>query len=112
MKKNTCGTEGWIKGPSGLREEGGLKMSKPLMKLYQADWCPFSQRVKRRLEELGILYIPVKVPRDKAMREDLFRVSGQRGIPTLVDDEVIIADDDDAIIAYLEGRFERTSRKA
>jgi serine protease Do len=30
---------------------------------------------------------------------------GQRGIPTLVDGDIIIADDDDAIIAYLESRY-------
>ena len=111
MKKNTCCTDGWKRGLQALREEGGLKMSKPLMKLYQADWCPFSQRVKRRLEELGITYIPVKVSRDKAMREDLFRISRQRGIPTLVDEDVVITDDDDAIIAYLEGRYAKTGRK-
>ena len=38
------------------------------------------------------------------MREELFRLSGQRGIPTLVDGDVIIPDDDEAIIRYLEKR--------
>ena len=62
-----------------------------------------------KLTELGITYITVNVPREKALREDLFSVSGQRGIPTLVDGDVIIADDDDSIIAYLEGRYGKRS---
>jgi glutaredoxin 3 len=82
-------------------------MSKPLMELYQAEWCPYCERVRMKLTELGIPYITVNVPREKSMRNELFNISGQRGIPTLVDGDVIIADDDDAIIAYLEGRFGR-----
>lgn len=79
-------------------------MSESLMQLYQAEWCPYCQRVRMKLTELGMTYIAVNVPSERAMREELFRVSGQRGIPTLVDGEVIISDDDDAIIAYLEER--------
>ncbi len=77
-------------------------MSESLMKLYQAEWCSYCHRVRMKLTDLGITYITVNVPGEKAMREDLFRIAGQRGIPTLVDGEVIIPDDDEAIIAYLE----------
>ena len=59
--------------------------------------------------ELGIPYITINVPRERVMREELFGDSGQRGIPTLVDGDVIIPDDDDAIIAYLEGRYGNVS---
>jgi len=86
-------------------------MKAPLIKLYQAEWCPYCQVVRTKLTDLGINYITVNVPRDKSVREDLFSVSGQRGIPTLVDGDVMIADDDDAIIAYLEGRYSRHSNE-
>ncbi|NKE70284.1 glutaredoxin family protein [Candidatus Manganitrophus noduliformans] len=80
-------------------------MPERLIKLYQAEWCSYCRRVRMKLAELGVPYITVNVPDEKPMREDLFNISGQRGIPTLVDGDVVIADDDDAIIAYLEGRF-------
>lgn len=84
-------------------------MAEPLMTLYQAEWCPHCQRVVRKLAELGIPYNTVAVPWQKAMGEELSRISGQRGIPTLVTERVIIPDDDEAIIAYLEGRYGRAS---
>lgn len=79
-------------------------MTASLMQLYQTEWCPYCHRVRMKLTELGMTYITVNVPHEQAMREELFRVSGQRGIPTLVDGEVIVPDDDEAIIAYLEER--------
>jgi len=84
-------------------------MKSTMIKLYQAEWCPYCHTVRTKLTDLGINYITVNVPREQSMREDLFRVSGQRGIPTLVHGDVMIADDDDAINAYLEGRYSRHS---
>jgi glutathione S-transferase len=78
------------------------------MRLYQTEWCPYCRRVRMKLTELGITYLAVNVPREKALRADLMAVSGQPGIPTLVDRDVIIADDDEAIIAYLEARYGTT----
>jgi glutathione S-transferase len=58
------------------------------------------------MTELGITYINVNVPRDKSQRTELREVSGQAGIPTLVtEDGRVIADDDDAIIEYLEKEY-------
>lgn len=75
------------------------------MKLYKADWCPYCARVLRKLNEVKLDCELVEVPRSRSQREELFEVSGQNGVPTLVcDDGTIIADDDDAIIAYLEKR--------
>jgi glutathione S-transferase len=39
------------------------------------------------------------------MRQELKKVSGQTGIPTLIDGDVIITDDDDAIISYLKRQY-------
>lgn len=77
-----------------------------MLKLYQTEWCPYCARVRARMCDLGITYINVNVPRSKADRKELMEVSGQAGVPTLVtDDGRVIADDDDAIIAYINERF-------
>lgn len=74
-----------------------------MLKLYQAEWCPYCARVRSKMTDLGITYININVPRAKPDRKELIEISGQTGIPTLVtEDGKVIADDDDAIIAYLE----------
>ena len=76
-----------------------------MMKLYQAEWCPYCARVRSKMTDLGLTYINVDVARNRADRKDLLEVSGQTGIPTLVDGETIIADDDAAIVEYLEKNY-------
>ena len=76
-----------------------------MMKLYQAEWCPYCQRVRSKMTDLKLTYINVNVPRSKQDRTELLEVSGQTGIPTLVDGDVVIADDDDAIIRHLEKNY-------
>jgi glutaredoxin 2 len=77
-----------------------------MMKLYQAEWCPYCARVRSRMTDLCLTYINVNVQRNKADRKELIELSGQPGVPTLVTEEgQIIADDDDAIIAYLNQHF-------
>ena len=77
-----------------------------MLKLYQAEWCPYCARVRSKMTDLGINYININVPRAKADRTELMEISGQAGIPTLVtEDGQVIADDDDAIIAYLQKDF-------
>lgn len=74
-----------------------------MLKLYQAEWCPYCARVRSKMSELGISYININVPHAKPDRKELQEVSGQTGIPTLItEDGRVIADDDDAIIEYLE----------
>ena len=74
-----------------------------MLKLYQAEWCPYCARVRSKMTDLEITYTNINVPRGKSDRTELLNVSGQTGIPTLVtEDGTVIADDDDAIIKYLE----------
>ncbi len=87
-------------------------MNKPMIKLYQTEWCPYCRTVRMKLTDLGITYIAVNAPREKDLREELFRVSGQRGIPTLVHGDVVISDDDDAINAYLEELYGHAQKEA
>lgn len=77
-----------------------------MLKLYQAEWCPYCARVRSKMTDLEITYININVPRAKADRKELIEISGQNGIPTLVtEDGTVIADDDDAIIEYLEENY-------
>ena len=77
-----------------------------MMKLYQVEWCPYCARVRAKMTDLCLAYINVNVPANKADRKELKDVSGQSGVPTLVtEDGKVIADDDRAIIAYLEDNY-------
>ena len=80
-----------------------------MMKLYQAEWCPYCARVRTHMTELVLTYININVPRNKAERTELLEVSGQTGIPTLVDGDLVIADDDDCIIQYLNRTYANTA---
>ena len=72
--------------------------------LYQAEWCPYCARVRDKMTDLLLDYKTVNVPRDHAEREIVKQVSGQTGIPVMVDGDVVL-DDDDEIIPYLEKKF-------
>jgi glutaredoxin 3 len=76
------------------------------MKLYQAEWCPFSHRVRAKLTELGIDYEIVNVPASMKRREELEEVAGTKTIPVLADGERIITDSGEAI-TYLEQKYEK-----
>jgi len=72
--------------------------------LYQAEWCPYCARVRRKLDDLLLDYKIVSVPHSHAQRDEVKRVSGQTSIPVLVDGDVVLDDDDD-IIPYLDKKF-------
>ncbi|MDQ2662900.1 MAG: glutaredoxin [Candidatus Eremiobacteraeota bacterium] len=73
--------------------------------LYQAEWCPYCARVRAEMTDLLLDYKIVNEPPSHAERKNVKAVSGQTGIPTLVDGETVIADDDDAIIAHLQKKY-------
>ncbi len=73
--------------------------------LYQAEWCPYCARVRSKMTDLLLAYKVVNVPRDRGLRTAVAEVSGQTGIPVMVDGDVVIADDDDKIVAYLEKTY-------
>ncbi len=73
-----------------------------MIELYQAEWCPYSSRVRQRLTELGISFIARQVPADAADREELRRKTGSDEIPALIDDGEAVTGDADELIAYLD----------
>ena len=73
--------------------------------LYQAEWCPYCARVRAAMTDLLLDYKVVNVPRDHGERTIVKELFGATGIPSMIDGDVKIADDDDAIIAYLEKTY-------
>ena len=55
--------------------------------LYQLDGCPYCEAVADRLDELGVAYETEWVGAMHSERDEVKRVSGQRAVPVLVDDD-------------------------
>jgi len=79
--------------------------------LYQAEWCPYCAHVRSAMTDMLLDYKVINVPRDHAQRGIVKEVSGQTGIPTMVDGDVVIPDDDDKIIAYLQEKYAKQKIK-
>jgi glutaredoxin 3 len=75
--------------------------------LYNAEWCPYCARVRAVLTDLLLDYKCVNVPGDHGARTVVRELFGTTGIPSMTDGDVKIADDDDAIIAYLRQKYEQ-----
>ncbi len=73
--------------------------------LYQAEWCPYCARVRSAMTDLLLDYKVVNVPEDHSQRTVVKETFGVTGIPSMTDGDVKIADDDDAIIEYLEKKY-------
>lgn len=54
--------------------------------LYSLDGCPYCEKVHDALEEAGIDYETEWVEGLHSTRDEVKRVSGQRGVPVLVDE--------------------------
>jgi glutathione S-transferase len=72
--------------------------------LYQAEWCPYCVRVRKKLTDLLLDYTIVNEPHSHAERHEVKAASGQTSIPVLVDGDVVL-DDDDTIIPYLDKKY-------
>ncbi|MGA8535703.1 MAG: glutaredoxin [Candidatus Tumulicola sp.] len=73
--------------------------------LYQTPWCGYCARVRHALAGLGLDYEIVNVPNAQNDRTDLKAIFGVTGVPSMTDGDAKIADDDDAIIAYLYEKY-------
>lgn len=69
--------------------------------LWQAEWCPHSHAVRKRLTELQIDFVAHQVPREQEDRNRMERLTGSREIPTLVTDDGETVTGEDAILAHL-----------
>jgi glutathione S-transferase len=75
--------------------------------LYELDGCPYCAKVKTKLDELGLEYESRFVPGSHSERDEVKEVSGQTGVPVLVDEEhgVEGMPESDDIVEYLEETY-------
>ncbi|MFB6127719.1 MAG: glutaredoxin family protein [Halolamina sp.] len=75
--------------------------------LYELQGCPYCAKVKNKLSELGLEYESKMVPSSHAERTEVEEVSGQTGVPVLVDEAhgVEGMPESDDIVEYLNETY-------
>jgi glutathione S-transferase len=78
-----------------------------MIELFSLSGCPYCATVEAKLEELGLEYERHEVPRARVKRERVQEISGQQGVPVLVDSEHGVSGmpESDDIVAYLEETY-------
>jgi glutathione S-transferase len=82
-------------------------MSETDIVLYTLAGCPYCAKVENKLSELDLDYESRSVPRSHGERTEVKEVSGQTGVPVLVDEAngVEGMPESDDIVAYLERTY-------
>ena len=78
-------------------------MSQQKITLYQFETCPYCEKVRQKLNELGIKYKKIEVPRDRnsEIRKEIAKKSGIPTVPVIKIKNKYIGESQD-IIDYLE----------
>lgn len=73
------------------------------MKLYTYPNCPYCQKVREVLAELGVEYEEINAERGTPGSEELVKMGGKQQVPFLVDGAAMVYESD-AIIAYAKNK--------
>ena len=74
--------------------------------LYQLDGCPYCEKVADRMDELGVDYDSVWVEALHSNRDEVKRISGQRAVPVLIDeDRGVTMAESDRILEFVERSY-------
>jgi glutaredoxin len=74
--------------------------------LYQLDGCPYCETVADRLDDLDLDYDSVWVEGLHSTRDEVKRVSGQRAVPVLIDDDAgVTMAESERILEYVERSY-------
>jgi glutathione S-transferase len=74
--------------------------------LYRLEGCPYCELVVDRLDELDVDYESVWVEGLHSQRDEVRRVSGQRAVPVVVDeDRGVTMAESERIMEYLEKSY-------
>lgn len=75
--------------------------------LYELPGCPYCAKVIDKLDELGLEYDSIEVPRAHGERTEVEEVSGQTGVPVIIDEEHDVhgMPESDDIVAFLEKNY-------
>ncbi|MDZ7746517.1 MAG: glutathione S-transferase N-terminal domain-containing protein [Halobacteriales archaeon] len=81
------------------------------LELYELEGCPYCAKVIDKLDDLDLEYESHMVPRSHDERTEVKEVSGQTGVPVLIDTEHDVEGmpESDDIVAYLEETYGTTA---
>ena len=75
-----------------------MAASKPKVKVYSTQTCPYCFKAKDFLRDHGIKFEDIDVSRDHKAAQEMITKSGQMGVPVIeIGKEVITGFDEDAI---------------
>lgn len=77
------------------------------IELYDRENCPYSRKVRNKLDELGLEYDETVVPDKHSERTEVENLTGQTGVPVLFDDHIdedFLANSDE-IVSYLQRQY-------
>ncbi|WP_224449227.1 glutaredoxin family protein [Haloprofundus salilacus] len=78
------------------------------IELYALDGCPYCEKVHDALQDNDIDYETHWTEAMHSERDEVKRVSGQRGVPVLVDDERgVTMNESENILTYIETTLAR-----
>ena len=77
------------------------------IRFYTVSGCPYCAKVRSTLDELDLEYETVEVPRSRAERTEVERISGQTGVPVIddPDHDVYGMAESAEIVAYLRETY-------
>lgn len=77
------------------------------LELYDLQHCPYCAKVRRALADIGLDYDSHEVPQSRSERDRVREISGQEGVPVLVDPENGIEGmpESDDIVDYLYSEY-------
>jgi glutaredoxin 3 len=78
-----------------------------MLEFFQAEWCPYSHRVRERMTELGIDFIARQVAPRRSLRDELEQETGTRSIPALKTEDGRIIEGDVEIMEFLAANYGR-----
>ncbi|THE63828.1 glutaredoxin [Salinadaptatus halalkaliphilus] len=75
--------------------------------IYELPGCPYCAKVRSKLDELELEYDIIEVPRSHSERTEVEAVSGQTGVPVIIDDAhgVDGMHESDDIVDFLEETY-------
>lgn len=75
--------------------------------LYELTGCPYCAKVINKLDELGLEYESREVPRSHSERTEVKEISGQTGVPVLIDEvhDIDGMPESNDIVAHLEEHY-------
>ena len=78
-----------------------------MLRLYQAEWCPHSGKVRQKLTELGMPFVALQVEPESDDRDEMREATGSDVIPVAVlSDGTVLDGDAKEIVAELGRRYD------